>query len=153
MVAVLIDIGLMIRAAGRWSVGKSARAPYRVGQEFTSAHIPYDTGESALVVFARGSCLACRSSAGLLSSLVDTIRERRCRRLFLVTGRDSEDASDRSFRESIGHSASQVLTLADLKVLTAPTLVLVDRTGRVEALWEGRLDASAEKDILTRACR
>lgn len=42
-------------------------------------------------------------------------------------------------------------SLADIHVAATPTLVLVDRSGRVSNVWVGKLDSNRENDVIQRA--
>ena len=42
-------------------------------------------------------------------------------------------------------------SLSDINVSATPTLVLVDRSGRVSNVWVGKLDSNRENEVIQRA--
>ena len=42
-------------------------------------------------------------------------------------------------------------SLSDIHVSATPTLVLVDRSGRVTNFWVGKLDSNRENEVIQRA--
>ena len=43
------------------------------------------------------------------------------------------------------------VSLSDIHVSATPTLVLVDRSGRVSNVWVGKLDSNRENEVIQRA--
>ena len=95
----------------------------------------YSTSPYTLVVFARASCGACQTAQPFLQKLVADVRGKG-QVVFASPGLEPD--SDREYAQQLGVAADLTRQVpAGLRVRATPTLVLVDRTGRILGAWEG----------------
>jgi thioredoxin-like negative regulator of GroEL len=108
---------------------------YAAGQ---TVDVPADWYASApytLVLFARASCGACQQASPFLQQLV---REMRGKGDVLFASPGLEPESDREYARTLGVPDDRTRQVpAGLRVRATPTLVLVDRSGRIHGAWEG----------------
>ncbi len=64
-----------------------------------------------------------------------------------------DEAEGGKYLEGLGVVVDGIVTasLSDINVSATPTLVLVDRSGRVSNVWVGKLDSNRENEVIQRA--
>jgi thiol-disulfide isomerase/thioredoxin len=88
-----------------------------------------------LVVFARAGCGACQKAEPYFTQLFAELNGRAD--VVVVGGRETAD-EDAAFARALGLGEAAFHVAPDgLRVRVTPTLVLVDRAGRVLDAWEG----------------
>ena len=138
--AVVLGVTLALVAWPRVerALGVEARPEppaYAVGQAIDVPAEWYRTSPYTLVVFARASCGACQTAQPFLQKLVADVRGKG-QVVFASPGLEPD--SDREYAQQLGVAADLTRQVpAGLRVRATPTLVLVDRTGRILGAWEG----------------
>jgi hypothetical protein len=88
-----------------------------------------------LVLFARAACGACQKAQPFLASLVQSLRDRAD---VVVVGGAETMTEDAEFSRAIGVDPALIHPApAGLRVRVTPTLLLVDRSGKILHAWEG----------------
>lgn len=116
---------------------KAAPAPpaYAAGQQVDVPAAWYADSSHTLILFARASCTACEKAQPFLKDLVAKLDGRAMAVMGHPAGAPDDD---QKFAASLGISAEHVFeTVPGLRVHSTPTLVLVNRQGRVLSAWEG----------------
>ncbi len=121
---------------------------YSVGQRIDVPPTAYASSPYTLLIFGRGTCAASRQAAPFLQSLANETR-----RLGIAPRLVSEDAHAAGadvFVASLGLQPSEVLrvNVSTLRVRVVPTVVVVDRFGRILYVREGVVPASATVPVL-----
>jgi hypothetical protein len=124
---------------------KTPEAPaYVVGQHVDLPASVYGGSPYTLLILARSNCGACQRAAPLFAALIADLKSRSDIGVRLVTRRVRSD--ELRYAAAIGlDEANVVLTdLTSLRVERVPTLLLVDRGGRVLLAHEGAPASSTE---------
>ena len=132
----------------------TAPAPYVAGQTVDVPATWYATAPHTLIVFARASCAACEKAQPFLKEIVGQMSGHGT----VVMGHPAgAPEADKKFASGLGITHDHVIeTTPGLRVRATPTLVLVDRQGRIVDAWEGagkidtRLAIRAAVDALPR---
>jgi len=95
----------------------------------------YAQAPHTLIVFARASCSACERAQPFLKSVVAKMDGKGSA---VMAHPDGAPADDQKFARSLGVTDDHIfLTMPGLRVRATPTMVLVDRQGKVIGAWEG----------------
>lgn len=124
------------RVSGYFGV-KSTAAPavYAAGDRVDVPAAWYTQAPHTLIVFARASCSACERAQPFLK---DVVAHMNGKGSAVMAHPDGAPVDDRKFAQSLGVSDDHVfLTTAGLRVRATPTMVLVDRQGKIIGAWEG----------------
>jgi thioredoxin-related protein len=125
-------------ALGVTSVSAPASPVYAAGETIDAPAAWYSTAPYTLILFARKSCVACEKAQPFIKTLIASVEGRAAAVMAHPDGAESSEADDRDYAKAVGIADSATfVTPAGLKVRATPTLVLVDRQGRVLHAWEG----------------
>lgn len=124
------------RVADAIGVKPAAVPPvYVSGEQVDVPDAWYRDADTTLIVFARASCAACQNAQPFLTQLVGTMHGRGAALMAHPPGADKDD---RQFAGRLGVADDHIVVVtAGLKVRSTPTLVLVNRQGRILGAWEG----------------
>jgi peroxiredoxin len=110
-------------------------APYAAGQQVDVPAAWYAGAPHTLILFARASCAACEKAQPFLKEIVGHMRGHGTS---LMAHPPAPPADDKKFADSLGLTDDAVMvTTPGLRVRATPTIVLVDRQGRIVNAWEG----------------
>ena len=113
----------------------AAPAPYVAGQQVDVPAAWYADAPQTLIVFARASCAACEKAQPFLKEIVGHMSGHGTAVMAHPVGPPEDD---KKFANSLGIADDHVMvTTAGLRVRATPTIVLVDRQGRIVDAWEG----------------
>ena len=124
-------------------------AVYGVGDRID---VPVDLYESApvtLLLFTRSSCGTCQRAMPALATLATALRDRGTVRLTMVVAEGTQ-ADERNYLHDIGLTDRHLAAVdfRTLRLQRVPTMVLVDRTGRVLYSLEGEPTAADQTELL-----
>jgi hypothetical protein len=121
-----------------------AEPTYAVGQRVDLPAAAYASAPYTLILFARSSCSACQKSADVLRELF--LRANRSGLALTIVDGTSSRVDDVGFVSDIGGSDAKLvsLDLTRLRLKRVPTLLLVDKTGRVIVTHEGLVQPKDE---------
>jgi hypothetical protein len=128
----------------------SAPAPappiYTAGETIDTPASWYNAAPHTLILFARKSCAACEKAHPFLKTLIGSLEGRAA---VVMAHPPGADADDRAYAKSLGIADSSTFAtpVGAQKVRATPTLVLVDRQGRVLHAWEGVGQAAKQGQI------
>ena len=137
LVGTLGYIGWPRVAAALGVSSKPAPRPpaYTVGDTVDVPAAWYSTADTTLVLFARASCGACEKAHPFLTKIVGIMNSRGAAFMAHPAVTKVEDAQ---FAKSLGVKDANVVVGADtLKVQATPTILIVDRRGKILGAWEG----------------
>lgn len=130
------------------SVGiKPAPPPpaYRVGQMIDTPLEWTQATPVSLVLFAQSSCGACQKAEPFLKTLFADVKGKAT---VVLTSHGPERADELAYGHALGLEDGAIkVTPKGLRVQATPTLVLVDRRGRILDTWEGVGPSSQQKLI------
>jgi peroxiredoxin len=124
------------RVSGYFGV-KSTAAPavYAAGDRVDVPAAWYAEAPHTLIVFARASCTACERAQPFLK---DVVAHMNGKGAAVMAHPDGAPDDDKKFALSLGVADDHIfLTTPGLRVRATPTMVLVDRQGKVIGAWEG----------------
>jgi len=146
--AISVGLGLLLtitvvtvawpRVTSALGIERTAPAPalaYAAGSTIDTPEAWHRDASYTLVLFARASCGACQTAAPYLQTLVARVRETG---VVVLAGSESAREEDAGYARSLGLTDAEFrVTPAGVRVRVTPTLVLVNRQGRVLGSWEG----------------
>jgi hypothetical protein len=150
MATAMMGFAPAVRARLGWAPVE--RPAYSVGDEIDLPARFRDRAERTLVVFGSGTCGASIRSTPALTKLAKDVRGSST--AFLLVTPDTMKSDQKTLEIALGLTATEhvALDLSALKVRSVPTVVLVDRSGRVLFTREGYID-DAGHDILLNVAR
>lgn len=108
---------------------------YRAGQTIDTPLEWAQTAEVTLVLFAQSSCGACQKAKPFLKDLFAELKDRAA---VLLASHGPDRTVEEKYRAELGLDAAAFrVTPEGLRVRATPTLVLVDRSGKILEAWEG----------------
>ena len=145
LVVTIIIVGNFIWS--RWRPRQKVEAP-TVGAKLSLSGIKWEDG-TALVLALQKGCRYCEESAAFYRRLHDQRSGSQPRMLALIPGEKTDIAR---YLSEQGVAVDDIVNapLSDINVSLTPTLLLVDRSGRVSAVWVGKLDARRETEVTQR---
>jgi hypothetical protein len=106
----------------------------------------YSGADVTLILFARSNCGACEKAQPFLAQLVGRMQGRGSAVMAHPPGMDDEN---REFARALGVADDHILVVgAGLRVRATPTIVLVNRQGRILDAWEGAGNADRQAAML-----
>jgi thioredoxin-related protein len=124
------------RVANAIGIRPQAAPPaYRAGDQIDVPADWYHASDRTLVLFARASCGACQQAHPFLQKLVASLKDRS---MVVMASTLQERDDDLRYGRALGiDDPFNHVTPAGLRVRATPTLVLIDRGGRILGAWEG----------------
>ncbi len=142
----LVGFAPAVRARLGWAAVQTPA--YAVGDPIDIPASLREHSERTLVVFASGTCGASVRSTPALKRLAEDLRGSSTR--FLLVTPVAMKADQEALENNLGLTASEHATLdmSGLKVTSVPTMVLVDRSGRILFSREGFVDQAAYQSLV-----
>lgn len=147
ILAVAVFLTLVIRGE---FLRRPASAPHPsgtlVGQMFTLPGVHFANQREILVLAISASCHFCSDSLPFYRQLATQVPGR----LDVVAVLPQSQAEAETWVNGAGLSGVQVVSapLGSIGVYATPTLLMVDRNGRIKSEWVGRQDEAGERKIL-----
>lgn len=108
---------------------------YAVGETVDVPAAWYSSADTTLVLFARASCGACEKAQPFLTKIVGLMNTRGAAWMAHPAATQVEDAQ---FATGLGVKSDHVVAVpAGVKVQATPTVLLVNRQGKILGEWEG----------------
>ena len=113
-------------------------------------NIDYKTHSRTLILAVDKNCVYCERSAGFYKRLLD-LRATGAANTQLIAALPNDDWEAEQYLrkqglERLPHIAN--IKLGELKITALPTLILIDRMGKVLESWSGQLDAEREEQVV-----
>jgi len=131
----------------KWQAKKQLRGSI-VGSTVSIPGVNSNNGRTLVLALQQG-CRYCEASASFYRRLHDLRSGDEPRMVAVIPGETTEVARYLSAQGVIVDDIIN-LSLADIKVSATPTLLLVDRTGRVSDVWVGKMDSQKETEVAQR---
>ncbi|HJX29255.1 MAG TPA: hypothetical protein VJ885_15195 [Thermoanaerobaculia bacterium] len=109
--------------------------------------------DRAMVVALSPTCHFCNESMPFYKQLIDQRNQSGSGvKVIAAVPRDEAKAEEQQKFATAGVQPDALVTVdfASIKVPGTPTILLVDKQGKVLDVWVGKLDASGEKDVLAK---
>ncbi len=119
------------------------------GSKVSLSGVKWEDGSTLVLALQRG-CRYCNESAPFYRRLWQQRSGSEPRMIAVVPG---DKAEVDKYLNELGVAVDGIVnaSLADIQVAATPTLVLVDRAGRVSNVWVGKLDSNKENEVIQRA--
>jgi thiol-disulfide isomerase/thioredoxin len=152
VLAVCITIGVVL-LRGRTATSQTAQAAQTINQGIAKGDmfpnvgaVKYDQASETLVLALNTRCHFCKESLPFYRKLVAQNRGAQIVALF-----PNPDTEVRDYLETEKLSVQKVaeLDFAKFQIGGTPTLVLVDRSGKVRNVWNGKLTDAGQKEVLS----
>jgi hypothetical protein len=120
----------------------------KVGATLSLAGIEWQKSERSLVLALSIGCHFCSESAGFYQRLVPAASSCGVQVLAVLP---QPVAESRNYLEKLGVTMPEVMagSLATIGVSGTPTLLLLDRQGKILQAWVGKLDTDGERRVLS----
>lgn len=160
-IAAVADIANRNFGAGRpgasRSVASVATPPavkkvYEVGEAFKPIPgLMVEPGRPTLFLVVRSTCKFCNASAPFYQRLVTDVRLSGAKTSLVGLCLESSEACTKYFAD-MGVALDRTIGVqsAAVRVTGTPTLILIDRSGKVAAVWVGQLPTEAEREVIDR---
>ncbi|HJP92914.1 MAG TPA: hypothetical protein VJ875_13230 [Pyrinomonadaceae bacterium] len=146
VIVALIVVGNFV--ASKWGTKREIDT-LTTGSKVSLSGVKWEDGTTLVLALQRG-CRFCEESAPFYRRLWQQRSGSEPRMIAVVPG---EKAQVGKYLNELGVVVDGIVnaSLADIHVSATPTLVLVDRSGRVSNVWVGKLDSNTENDVIQRA--
>jgi hypothetical protein len=125
---------------------------YFVGEEVPAIDgVDFAAAERTLLVVMKSDCPYCTASSPFYRRILEeqTSRQARERVRIVFVAADSDNQFDKYLAANDLPADSPIrVPFSHLRIRGTPTLLLVNRSGRVESIWEGQVSASTEDEVL-----
>lgn len=123
------------------------QAQTKVGDQLNVSNIDWRGNESTLVMVLQKGCRYCEESAPFYQRLTRALEGRADVRL--VAALPQEAGESRAYLDGLGVPVRDVVQVppSSFGVRGTPTLVLVDRAGKVKGIWSGMLNSEQESKV------
>ncbi len=153
MAVVAITVGVLLMPSVRAKLGfpSAGAKTYAVGERVDVPPALYQSSAATLLLFARNTCSACQKAKVAFARVAARLRERSTN--VLVVANVNHRADEIPYVRDLGLDESHLVEVDfnDLRLKVVPTLVLVDREGRVHYTSEGVISPTGEEDLLRAA--
>ena len=154
-IAVLSILALQFNAARQRGSQQSKHQFLKAGERLDGIDdLRLNDSSLTLIMWLSADCKYCIQSTPFYQRLSDTVKktEPGQTQLVVVT-KDTQEVADAFIRDN-NLAVAQVLTAsarqqAMLRVPGTPSLILVDRARWVKKVWFGKLDSSAEQEVVS----
>ena len=146
VIVALIIVGNFV--ASKWRT-KRETDTLTTGSQVSLSGVKWEDGSTLVLALQRG-CRYCNESAPFYRRLWQQRSGSEPRMIAVVPGDKVEVGK---YLNELGVAVDGVVnaSLSDIHVSATPTLVLVDRSGRVSNIWVGKLDSNRENEVIQRA--
>lgn len=146
VIVALIIVGNFV--SSKWR-SKAEPDTIKTGSQVSLSGVNWNDGTTLVLALQRG-CRYCDESAAFYRRLWQQRSGSEPRMIAVVPGDEAEGGK---YLEGLGVVVDGIVTasLSDINVSATPTLVLVDRSGRVSNVWVGKLDSNRENEVIQRA--
>jgi hypothetical protein len=146
VVVALIIVGNFV--ASKWRTKRDVDT-IKTGSQVSLPGVKWEDGSTLVLALQRG-CRYCDESSPFYRRLWQQRSGSEPRMIAVVPGDKAEVGK---YLEDLGVEVDSIVnaSLSDIHVSATPTLVLVDRSGRVSNVWVGKLDSNRENEVIQRA--
>jgi|ERR1700741_4478753 len=146
VIVALIIVGNFV--ASKWRTKREIDT-LTTGSQVSLSGVKWEDGSTLVLALQRG-CRYCNESAPFYRRLWQQRSGSEPRMIAVVPG---DKAEVDKYLNELGVAVDGIVnaSLADIHVSATPTLVLVDRSGRVSNVWVGKLDSNRENEVIQRA--
>ncbi len=122
----------------------------KLGTKLDLPGVNWSSHDKTVVLVLKAGCPYCTSSAGFYRNLMRAAANSGKAHVLAVT--PHEPGAARKYLDSISLPIEDVrrANLGALNVSGTPTLILLDRKGVVRSVWEGKIPAARESEVLRR---
>ena len=147
--AAIVVVALLIVwvAVTKYIFPKPIVEALATGQQMPLSDVDWRTNQRTVVLVLKKGCHLCDDSAGFHQGVLSLAKERG---ISVVAALPDEPPEGQAYVTSLALEipAIKAVSLAKLRILRVPAVILVDRNGMVERVWSGKLSAVQEKDVL-----
>jgi hypothetical protein len=148
---IAVIVGICLAAAFFYGTYKNnqTQAP-RIGATLPGlAGYTWQSNSHSLVLALRKGCHFCEESMPFYRELYDVEKSDASKVKTVAVFPDTADEVHEILRaQNLPVPSVSQVDLSTLSVSGTPTLILVDRNGKVEKTWVGKLDAQGEESVL-----
>jgi hypothetical protein len=138
-------------AGQRWPHADAPPGRYAAGDPAPAiAGIRFEAQDRLLLLFAHTRCRFCNESMAFYQQLGERVAASHGAVRFVVASPEPvAELTAHLKRHRVTPTSIVTVDPDGVRVRGTPTMVLVNRAGRVEAAWEGKLSAQQEEEVLS----
>jgi thioredoxin-related protein len=122
--------------------------PIKVGTKLDLPNADWDKSDKTLVMALSTNCRFCTESTPFYKKLAEKNANNENVRLVVVTPQDITEAKNYLEKHEVLVNRIKQSTLNKIQVSGTPTLILVDRNGKVLNSWVGKLPPEKETEVI-----
>jgi hypothetical protein len=132
--------------------GSTRSARYQIGDSLPSGVLTdlALSGQDALMIVVNSRCTFCTDSMPFYQRILEHRARSHAQTRIVAVGLEPKDTIQTYLRKNnVFVDTVTSVELRTLKVTSTPTLLLVNRSGKISGIWTGRLTADEEADVLS----
>jgi len=149
--AIIIAAALIAVLFVRNYMGRSSGLPRTIsaGTKFALKNVDWGGSESSLVLAVSTTCHYCTESAAFYRRAIAECRQQHVHTVAVLP---QPPAEAEAYLKGEGVAVDEIrqATLPDLEISGTPTLLIVDRSGRVRNVWPGKLPGEKEDEVMAK---
>ena len=147
VLAFFVVVILQKQHSGRNQPIKGAEP--EVGSQYGPiAGLDFTQSDKTLVLAISSECKFCRASAPLYRQLRERSEHNKAVKLVMIHPSSDSTFGEFSRQNGLGEVSVFPADFEDLKLIRTPALVLVNRGGRIQKVWIGKLSEKQEAEVL-----
>jgi len=150
--AVVITTVVVLNFVGLGPSASSTRAEpptYKPGDSFeVPVEMSFDTADKTIVLVLRSTCVFCTESMPFYRTLIAAAKSGGVTQAIVLGSEDEQTTRTYVSQHALEVDRVASVPSTSLKVSGTPTVVLVDRKGKVQNVWVGRPSSSDQRKML-----
>jgi thioredoxin-related protein len=123
---------------------------FKIGENISLANTNWAEKEQTLVLVLQKTCHFCQESMPFYKKLTEIAKTRGKTKVVAVFPDPLDDSTQYLNRQSVIVDEIKQSGLTDIKVRGTPTILLVDKDGKIQNSWIGKLPPEKEFEVLDR---
>lgn len=149
--AVIVGVAVFLVLVARSEFHHAGQDPrVLVGKKINLPELQFPLQRNSLVLALSTTCHFCESSLPFYKTLAAEMQGK----VDLIAVLPQSESEGQKYVEHASLPARVISkNLMTLGVYGTPTVLLVDRTGKIQAEWQGLLDQKAQDEVIARATK
>jgi thiol-disulfide isomerase/thioredoxin len=130
--------------------GSAQPAPYEIGEAVSTIKgVDFTAAEKTVLVVIKSNCPYCTASSPFYRRLLEEKEARKASvQIVFAASQSDTQIADYLSQNELPNSSILRLQPGELKIRGTPTLLVVDKAGRVQSFWLGQLPEQQEKSMI-----
>lgn len=148
---ILVAVALVgVLAYKFWGDSPQVVQQVKVGEKINIKNTDWTNAEQTLILVLQKNCHFCTESIGFYKKLVETAKSRGKTKLIAVFPTSVDDSAKYLSEQGLNVDEVKQVGLSEINVRGTPTILLVDKKGKVKNLWVGKLSPENESEVVSK---